>query len=197
VVTLARNDVLWLGLRAPSLNRAYAVEMVRVTYERQGVRQTMVLNQSVTPDVICSSSSRSAVNIPAWCSKDIEVADATAAFYTNWHPTKERPSQEAIAVAQFALSQMRGYGVPTLVALRYWAIQYLPASGPDGIRSITGFVNGGVPEWRFVIRVASSDAFVVRCTSRGQVSPLGGVNEAGDESLTEVSAESCHSSTPR
>jgi hypothetical protein len=195
-VTLARTDVLWLGLRVPSLHHAYAVEEVRVTYELRGVSHTMVIDQATTPDVICSSSSRSTTQTPAWCSREIQAADVSAA-YENWHAKTEQPSVEANQVASFALNEVQaaGYGVPTLTDVRHWATEFFPAKDVDGIRSVTGVVNSGLPEWRFVIRSASKHLIVVQCTSRGQVAPGAGATEVGVQTITPVDNKVCPSST--
>lgn len=182
-VTLSRTDALWLGMRAPSLGQAYAVEEVRVTYERHGVSHAMTIDQSGSPDVICASSSR-AEQIPSWCSQEIQAASAVAVFSTTKHKTPELPSDEALMVAQFALSEVQaaGHGAPTLVDVRRWATQFFPANVADAIQSVTGVVKVGVPEWRFVIRQASSHASVVLCTDRGLVDAGGGMMGIGAES---------------
>ncbi len=181
-VTLARTNALWLGMRAPSLGHAYAVEKVLVTYERRGVNHTMTIDQSKSPDVICSSSSRSQ-QIPSWCSQQIQAASAMAIFSTKMHTTKALPSDEAQMVAQFALSQVQavGHGEPTLVDVRHWAAQFFPANVSDAIQSVTGVVNVGVPEWRFVISKALSHSYVVLCTNRGLVGSGGGMIGVGVE----------------
>lgn|GEM_PF-3163921 len=181
-VTLARSDALWLGLRAPLLHRAYAVEEVRVTYERRGVSHTMVISQATTPDVICSSLSLSA-KTPTWCSQDIAAASAIATFSSNRRTTTERPTDEALMVAQFAESEVQasGHGTPTLVDVRHWAAQFFAVNSSDAIRSVTGTFNLGVPEWRFVIRGGSNNSSVVLCTDRGVVDSGGGMIGVGIE----------------
>lgn len=181
-ITLARTDALWLGLRVPSLHRAYVVEKVDVTYELRGASHTMVINQSTAPDVICSSSSRSG-NIPTWCSQDISAANAVARFSIDRHTTTGRPADEAQMVAVFALSELdvTGHGTPTLVDVRRWAAKFFPAKSADAIRSVVGIVNVGVPEWRFVISEASSNSSVTVCTDRGLVDSGGGMTGVGIE----------------
>ncbi len=175
-VTLARTNVLWLGLRAPMLHHAYAVEGLRVTYERRGVSHTMTIDQSTAPDVICASSSSSG-QLPTWCSQQIQAAHSIAMFLTNQLTTTQSLSNEAQFVAQLALSdvQAAGHGAPTLVDVRQWAAQFFPVTGSDAIQSVTGVVNAGVPEWRFVIRGSSGPLTSVRCTNRGRVTAGGGV----------------------
>jgi hypothetical protein len=191
-VTLARSDVLWLGLRAPKVHRAYAIEEVRVTYERHGVSQTMVIDQATTPDVICASSSRS-VNIPVWCAKEILNAHVTASLQRFRPATEQAPTNEATMVSQFALNEVQdnGYGTPTLVEMRQWAARLFPAAGADGIRSITRVMNGDTPLMRFAIRSALSHSIVVRCLTQGHVARAGGVTEPGVFSLTAAEAMSC------
>jgi hypothetical protein len=193
-VTLARSDVLWLGLRASKLHHAYAIEGVRVTYEHRGISHTMVIDQATTPDVLCASSSRS-VNMPNWCSQEILNAHVTASLERFHSATEQAPSNEATMIAQFALNEVQdqGYGIPTIVELRRWAARLFPAGDPDGVRSITTVLNGDTPEWRFVIRSVSSHAVVVRCMSRGQVDPAGGVTEAGVLNITNADVKSCSS----
>ena len=70
---------------------------------------------------------------------------------------------------------------PTLVDVRHWAAQFFPANGSDAIQSVTGVVNVGVPEWRFVISKALSHSYVVMCTNRGLVGPGGGMIGVGVE----------------
>jgi len=182
-VTLSRTDALWLGMRAPSLGHAYAVAEVRVAYERRGVSHVMTIDQSRAPDVICASSSRS-VQIPSWCSQEIQAANAVSVFSTTKHKTRELPADEALMVAQFALSEVHavGHGAPTLVDVRHWAAQFFPVNGVDAIRSVTGVVNAGVPEWRFIIRMAAGHVSVVLCTGRGLVDSGGGMMGIGVES---------------
>lgn len=191
-VTLARTDALWLGLRAPLLHRAYAVEAVHVTYERGGVSHTMVIDQATTPDVICASTSHSA-NVPGWCSQQIQNAHVVASLSRFRSAAKQAPSNEVLMVTQFALSevQAKGYGIPTLVELRQWAARLFPAGGADGIRSVTNVVIGGVPDWRFAIQSVTSHSIVVRCTSRGRVARSGGVIEAGVVIITDANVKSC------
>ena len=191
-ITLARSDALWLGLRSPKPHRAYAIEEVRVTYERRGVSHTMVIDQATTPDVLCASLSRS-VDIPHWCAQQILNAHVTASLERFHSATKQAPSNEATMVAQFALNEVqdKGYGTPTLAELRRWATRLFPAGGADGIRSITIVVNGGVPEWRFVIRSTSRHSLVVRCLNRGRVAPAGGVIEAGVLNVTPANLQNC------
>jgi hypothetical protein len=191
-VTLARSDVLWLGLRAPKLHRAYAIEEVRVTYEHRGVSDTMVIDQATTPDVLCGSSSHS-VNVPAWCSREILNAHVIASLQRFQSATKQAPSNEATMVSQFALNEVqnKGHGIPTLVELRYWAARLFPSDDADGIRSITNVVSAGVPEERFVIRSKFSHSTVVRCMSRGQVTPAGGVTEPGVLNMTNATVKNC------
>lgn len=182
-VTLARTNVLWLGLRAPLLHHAYGVEKVRVNYERRGVSHTMTIDQSTAPDVICASSSSSG-QMPSWCSQEIQAASAIAMFSKDSTTSAKLPSEEAQLVAQLALSEVQaaGHGAPTLVDVRHWAAQFFPANGSDAIQSVTGVVNVGVPEWRFVIRKASSHSSVVLCTNRGLVDSGGGMIGVGVES---------------
>jgi len=182
-VTLARTDALWLGLRAPKLHHAYAVEEVRVTYERHGVSHTMVIDQARAPDVICSSSSRKEI-IPTWCSQEISAANAIARFSADGHRASKRPSDEAQMVASFALSEVQasGHGAPTLIAVRHWAARFFPAHRAGAILSVTGVVDVGVPEWRFVIRDESNNSSVVLCTNRGLVGSGGGMTGVGIES---------------
>ena len=186
-VTLARTNALWLGMRAPSLGHAYAVEKVLVTYERRGVSHTMTIDQSKSPDVICASLSRSQ-QIPSWCSQEIQAASAMAIFSTTKHTTKALPSDEAQMIAQLALSEVQaaghgaGHGAPTLVDVRHWAAQFFPANGSDAIKSVAGVVNVGVPEWRFIISKESSHSSVVLCTNRGLVGSGGGMIGVGVES---------------
>ena len=186
-VTLSRTNALWLGLRAPSLGHAYAVQKVRVRYELRGVSHTMTIDQSKAPDVICASWS-SSDQIPFWCSQQIQAASTMAIFSTKTYTAKELPSDEAAMVAQFSLSEVQaaghgtGHGVPTLVDVRHWAAQFFPSNGADAIKSVTGVVNVAVPEWRFVIRKASSHSSVVLCTNRGLVDSGGGMMGVGVES---------------
>jgi len=186
-VTLARTNALWLGMRAPSLGHAYAVEEVRVTYQRRGISHSMTINQSAAPDVICSSSSRSG-QIPSWCSQQIQAASAMARFSTTKHTAAKLPSDEATMVAQFAVSDVQakgggtGHGVPTLVDVRRWAGQLFSAASADAIQSVTGVNNAGVPKWRFVITKPSSHSSVVLCTNRGLVDASGGEIGVGIES---------------
>jgi hypothetical protein len=99
-------------------------------------------------------------------------------------------------VSQFALNEVqdKGYGTPTQAELRTWAARLFPTSGADGIRSITNVVNGGVPEWRFVIRSEFRHSIVVRCVSRGRVAPAGGVTEPGVLAITPANVENCSTS---
>ena len=175
-ITLARTNVLWLGLRAPMLHHAYAVEGLRVTYERRGVSHTMTIDQSTAPDVICASATSSGP-FPTWCSQQIQAAHSIAMFSTNQLTTTQSLSNEAQFVAQLALSEVQatGHGAPTLVDVRQWAAQFFPVTGSDAIQSVTGVVNAGVPEWRFVIRGSSGPSTSVRCTNRGRVTAGGGV----------------------
>ncbi|MGC8499027.1 MAG: hypothetical protein ACP5OV_05980 [Acidimicrobiales bacterium] len=175
-VTLARTNVLWLGLRAPMPHHVYAVEGLRVTYERRGVSHTMSIDQSTAPDVICSSTSGSG-QFPTWCSQEIRAASAITAFSTNEHTTAQAPATVAKFVAQLALSEVQatGHGVPTLSDVRQWATQFFPTPGSDAIQSVTGVAHAGVPEWRFVIRGSSSLSTSVRCTNRGRVTAGGGI----------------------
>lgn len=174
-VTLARTNVLWLGLRAPRLHHVYAVAGWRVTYERRGVSHTMTISQSTSPDVICASSLSSG-QFPTWCSQEIRAASAIAAFSTNGSTTTQTPAKVAQIVAQLALSEVQATGraTPTLADVRQWATQLFPLTGSYAIQSVTGIVNAGVPEWRFVIRGSSGSSTSVLCTNRGRVSPGGG-----------------------
>jgi hypothetical protein len=183
-VTLARTDALWLGLRTPLLRHTYAVEQVKVTYERRGVSHSMIIDQSTSPDVICSSSSRS-VNIPSWCAQEILAANLIA----NFSKARQSPPAEAQLIAQLALSEVQasGHGVPSIAEVRRWAARFFPANGEDAIRSVTEVVRAGIPEWRFVIREASSGSTVVLCTNRGLVDSGGG--------MIGIGAESCPSPT--
>ena len=182
-ITLARTNALWLGLRVQSLGHAYAVEKVSVTYELRGVSHTMTIDQSKAPDVICASSSHSG-QIPVWCSQEIQAASTMARFLTTKHAATKLPSDEAAMVAQFADSEVQasGHGVPTLIDVRHWAAQFFPVNVSDAIQSVTGVVNVGVLEWRFVIRKASSHSSVVLCTNRGLVGSGGGMIGVGVES---------------
>ena len=175
-VTLARTNVLWLGLRAPMLHHVYAVAGWRVTYVRRGVSHTMTISQSTSPDVICASSSNS-VQFPTWCSREIRAASAIAAFTTNGSTTTQAPAKVAQIVAQLALSdaQVTGHTSPTLADVRQWATQFFPLTDSYAIQSVTGVVNAGVPEWRFVIQDSSGPPTSVLCTDRGRVSPGGGI----------------------
>jgi len=182
-VALARTNALWLGLRVPSLGHAYAIEEVRVTYELRGVSHTMTIDQSKAPDVICASSSRSA-QIPLWCSQQMRVASAMAMFLTTKHKNSKLPSDEAAMVAQFAVSEVAaaGHGAPTIVDVRHWATQFFPANSAGAIQSVTGVGTVSAPEWRFVIRRASSHSLAVLCTNRGFVGLSGAMMGVGVES---------------
>ena len=185
-VTLSRSDALWLGLRAPTLGHAYAVEGVQLTYSRRGVSHTMTIHQSSAPDVICASSSRSA-QIPLWCSQEIQAATTMATFSSAHHTAAKIPSDEAQMVASLALSELQasGHGTPRLSDVRQWAAQLFPATTTNGIVSVSGIANVGTTGWRFVIRKASSHSLAVICTNRGLVDSGGG--------MIGVGVESCHS----
>ena len=179
-VTLARTDVLWLGLRAPELHHAYAVEGLRVTYERHGVSHTFTINQSTSPDVLCASSSRAPV-MPSWCSHEIRVAGAIAAYSTATHPPSRAASDEAQLIAQLALDEVAvtGHGPPTLGVVRHWADRLFPPGGLGAVRSVT---SASRHEWRFVIHRRSGESSAVICTTRGQVTENGGVIGVGVQS---------------
>jgi hypothetical protein len=178
-VNLAPTDALWLGLRAPSLHHAYAAEGLRVTYVRRGISHTMTISQSSTPDVICASSSNS-VEIPRWCSQEIEAANTVAAFSNHSRTSTQWPTAEAQMVSQLALNEVgANQGAPTLRDVRRWAARLFTATSIDAIRAVTGVVNAGQPEWRFVIRTARGHATEVLCMTRGHVSAGGGVIGAG------------------
>lgn len=181
-VTLAPTNVLWLGVRAPLLHHAYGVGEVRVNYELRGVSHTMTIDKSTAPDVICASSSNSG-QMPSWCSQEIQAARAIAMFSKDSTTSAKLPSDEALLVAQLALSEVQaaGHGAPTLVDVRHWAAQFFPANDSDAILSVTGVVNVGGPEWRFVIRKASSHSLVVLCTNRGLIGSGGGIIGVGVE----------------
>lgn len=175
-VTLATTNALWLGLRAPSLRHAYAVEGLRVTYERHGRSHTMTINQSAAPDVICASSSHSA-QIPNWCAQEIRAANTIAMFSKDSPTSATWPSVQGQMIAQLALNAVTSSGgrTPTLRDVRHWANRLFPVNGANAVREITGVVRAGMPEWRFVIRKGSSASTLVRCTSRGHVTSGGGV----------------------
>jgi len=175
-VTLARTNVLWLGLRAPIPHHVYAVEGLRVTYERRGVSHSMTIDQSTSPDVLCASATSSG-QIPTWCSQEIQAAHSVAVLSANQLTTSQSLSNEAQLVAQLALSNVQGagHGAPTLVDVRHWAARFFPVTGSNAIQSVTGVVNAGEPEWRFVIRVSSGPSTSVRCTNRGRVTAAGGI----------------------
>jgi len=171
-----------LGLRAPKLGRAYAVESVQVNYELRGVNHAMIIDQSRSPDVICASSSHSE-QIPSWCSQEIRAASTMATFAATTHTSSELSSAEALMVAQFALSEVQsaGHGTPTLADVRRWAAQFFPTKGANAIISVLAINNVDRPEWRFVVRDASSHATTVVCTDRGVVDSGGGMMGIGVE----------------
>ena len=179
-VTLAPSDALWLGLRAPSLGRAYAAEGLRVTYERRGLSHSMTLSQFTTPDVICSSSSGS-VQMPQWCSQEVQAANTIATFLEGHRMPITWPAAEAQIVSQLALNNVgtTNPGVPGLRVVRHWAARLFPASSARAIQAVTGVIYAGVPEWRFVIRQSSGHSTVVRCVTRGRVTAGGGVIGVG------------------
>jgi hypothetical protein len=184
-VRLARHDALWLGLRAPKLGTAYAVDKVRVTYLLHGDSHTMVINDAGSPSVICSSDSR-ASTFPAWCSNDLQLASEVAGFVKHPYVAKE----EVQLVSSIALNdvQRAGVGVPKLVAVLDLAARLYPSSRPHAILSITGVVNNGVPEWRFVVQTTAHGAPKVLCTTRGSVAR--GV-EAGVKVIAPSDYENC------
>ena len=175
-VNLARTNVLWLGLRVPTLHHAYAVDGLRVTYERRGVSHTMTINQSTAPDVICANSSSSG-QLPTWCAQEITAAGAIAALSAAGNPAQPSPATVARFVAQLALSeaQATGHRAPTIGDVRRLAARFFPVTHGDAIQSVTGLVNAGKPEWRFVIRGSSSTSTSVHCTNRGRVTAGGGI----------------------
>jgi hypothetical protein len=164
-VRLAPSNALWLGFRAPKLGTAYAVDKVRVTYLLRGDSHTMVINQSGTPDVICSTRSLSS-SIPAWCSNEIQLATEVAGWAKHPYVAKE----EAQLISSIALNdvQSAGVGVPKLQAVRALAARLYPSSGVNAIRSIAGAASNGVLEWRFVVQTRSAGTKVI-CTTRGSV----------------------------
>ncbi len=186
-VKLARTNALWLGLRAPKLGRAYAVDKVRVTYEMHGASYTMVINQSSNPDVICSSRSRDSA-IPTWCSNEMMLATEVAAFAKHPYEAKE----QAQLVSSLALNDVQqvGFGVPKLEAVRQLAARLNPLNDPHAILSVTGVVDHGVLGWRFVIQSQPRGATKVLCTSRGLVSRGA---EVGVSSVTTVGRFACPS----
>jgi hypothetical protein len=184
-VRLARTNALWLGFRAPKLGTAYAVDKVRVTYLLHGDSHTMVINQSGSPDVICSSNSRGPA-IPSWCSNDIQLATEVASWSKHPYMAKD----EVQLVSSIALSdvQSAGVGVPKLGAVLDLASRLYPSSGRHAILSITGVVNNGVPEWRFVVQTRPHGATNVLCTTRGAVAHG---TEAGVKVITPSDYENC------
>src|SRR6202167_71359 len=174
-VVLGRTDALWIGLRAPSLHRAYVVEDVQVKYVLRGVSHTLTISQALSPDVICSSSSRSQ-QIPAWCSQEMQNAAGVATVLKVQHDTTGRIADEANSVAELSINALTSdsrHGVPSLAAVRLLAIRLFPATHADGILSVTGVRSGSVPEWRFVIHDTASNRNIVRCTDRGRVNRVG------------------------
>jgi hypothetical protein len=165
-VRLARSDALWLGFRAPKLGTAYAIEAVRVTYLLRGDSHTMVINQFGSPDTICSSNYQGSTT-PSWCSNEQQLASEVAGFVRHPYVAKD----EVQLISSIALSDVQnaGVGVPKLIAVLDLAARLYPSSGPHAILSITGVVNNGVPEWRFVVQTRAHGATSVLCTTRGSV----------------------------
>jgi hypothetical protein len=165
-VRLARSNALWLGFRAPKLGTAYAVEMVRVTYSLRGDSHTMVISQSRSPDVICSSDAPPSV-FPKWCSNEEQLATEVASWVKHPYVAKE----EVQLISTIALNdvQSAGVGVPKLEAVRNLAARLYPSGGLHAIRSVTGVANNGVLEWRFVVQTKPHGASRVLCTTRGSV----------------------------
>jgi hypothetical protein len=186
-ITLARTNALWIGLRAPKLGTAYAVEKVRVTYDLRGTSHTMVLSQFADPDVICSSRSQASAP-PAWCSNEMHFATEVATFAKHPYLAKE----EVQLISSIALNdvQSAGVGVPTLDAVRELAARLYPSRGLHSIRSITGIADNGVLEWRFVVQTQSGGATKVLCTERGAVARG---TEVGVIAVTEPVAQICPS----
>jgi len=174
-VLLGRTDALWIGLRAPSLHHAYVVEDVQINYVLRGITHTMTINQSTTPDVICSSSSNNKLRAPAWCSREMLNASWDATALKVDHDTTGRIADEANSVTELAINEVEssGYGVPSLAQVRFLSNRLFPANGTDGIRSVTAVRSGTVSEWRFVIRDSATNRNIVRCASRGRVSRFG------------------------
>jgi hypothetical protein len=159
-VALGRTNVIWLGLRAPRLNHAYAIDAVRVTYKYHGSSHTMTISQAATPDVICASSSRSS-EIPSWCSQNIEAANSLALFLKAGHSKPDWPSNEALLVVQFAANETTGHSSLALSNVRYWAARFFPAASNRGITSVTRVVDDSGSEFRMVIRKTSSHSSAV------------------------------------
>ncbi len=172
-IVLGRTDALWIGLRAPTLHHAYAVEDVRVKYVLRGITHAMTIDQSTAPDVICSSSSRSP-QIPLWCSHEMQNANEIATVLKVQHEATGRIANEVKSIAELSVSEMSTasrHGVPSLVDVRLLAARLFPAQKTDGILSVTAARKGAVSEWRFVIRDSIRHTNIVRCTDRGRVGP--------------------------
>ena len=182
-VTLAPTDALWLGLRAPALHHAYAVEGLQVTYERRGISHTMLISQGAAPDVVCASSAGS-VQIPNWCLQEIHAANIIAMSSKDSPTSATWPTAQARMVSLVALNSVgsTGHGTPPLSEVRYWAARLFPANSAGAILSVTGVVNSGVPEWRFVIHEGTGTSGTVICTNRGAITEGGGVIGVGVES---------------
>jgi hypothetical protein len=192
-INLGSSNALWLGLRAPRLHHAYAVEGVQVHYVLRGVSHTMTISQSTAPDVICSSSSNNTLRAPAWCSRDTQDANWVATVLTVERDTTGRIADEVKSVTELSINELtgrEGQGVPSLAAVRQLSTRLFPADRTDGILSVTGVLAGTVPEWRFVIRDSSRHTDIVRCTNRGLVTRIGST-----DSISGVGVVACPSPT--
>jgi hypothetical protein len=168
---LGRTNALWLGLRAPRLNHAYAVAGLLVTYEFHGSRHTMTIKSS-TANVVCASSSRS-TDIPSWCSQNIQVADSLASFLKAGHSSADWPSNEALQVVQYAANGLAGQSSLALSDVRYWATRFFPAASNGGITSVTSVADESGSEFRVVIRRTSSHSSAVICAFRNPFNASG------------------------
>ena len=150
-VELGQYNTLWLGLRTPLVNNAYAVNGLVVHYERDGKLFTASLSQGGEPDVICVR--RSPLVFDPTCSGLGHAASSIAGAMRAKSPGN---MAQMITYAALGLQFTINRHFPTLRSVEHWAALVKPAKGPFGVQRITEVTSPSQRLFRFFMRRGES-----------------------------------------
>jgi hypothetical protein len=182
-ILLGNGDSIVVSLRAPRDGRLYAVDGLRLTYERRGETHVTTVSLRQSPQLLCVAPHLPSVGEPSACNREFTTAWSLAQFYEPLNPVQPIAQREAFLSTNAAFDYVTGVGRrdPGLREVREWAATLFDERGSwritrvtDSRSDITVLGEKHVLLFHFALRNRTSGARKTVCVANGGFDAGGG-----------------------